>query len=313
MGICGDIGADGQGAVACAAPPRRWVEGAIRTRTAGGRLRFLHGPIDLVFDLAGAPAEVAAAERAAWRAFDGLLEGLVAELALLRAPATASSPEPLGAVARRMAAAVRPHAPAFITPMAAVAGAVADHVLDAIRASAALTRAAVNNGGDIALHLAGAERLRVGIHDHLHAGRFAGVVELCATDGIGGIATSGWRGRSHSLGIADAVTVLAATAATADAAATMIANAVDLPGAAAIARRPARELAPDSDLGARLVTTGVGPLSPAEVAQALDRGVAHAKALHERGLIRAAFLVLDGQARSLGGAIARTLQQGGSA
>ena len=45
-----------------------------------------------------------------------------------------------------------------------------------------------------------------------------------------GIATSGWRGRSFSLGIADAVTVLAATAAEADAAATMIANAVDLPG-----------------------------------------------------------------------------------
>ena len=52
-----------------------------------------------------------------------------------------------------------------------------------------------------------------------------------------GIATSGWRGRSFSLGIADAVTVLAATAAEADAAATVIANAVDLPGHPAIDTR----------------------------------------------------------------------------
>ena len=66
-----------------------------------------------------------------------------------------------------------------------------------------------------------------------------------------GVATSGWRGRSFSLGIADAVTVLAATAAAADAAATIIANAVDLPGHPAIARRPASELEDDSDLGDR--------------------------------------------------------------
>ena len=81
---------------------------------------------------------------------------------------------------------------------------------------------------------------------------------MISRDPVRGIATSGWRGRSFSLGIADAVTVLAATAAKADAAATIIANAVDLPNHAAITRVPAREIAPDNDLGERLVTRAVG-------------------------------------------------------
>ena len=73
-----------------------------------------------------------------------------------------------------------------------------------------------------------------------------------------GVATSGRHGRSFSLGIADAVTVLARTASQADAAATIIANAVDLPGHPAVRRMPANELQPDSDLGARPVTRDVG-------------------------------------------------------
>ncbi len=292
-----------------AAGPRGWAE----ARTAKGRLRLLHGPVDLILDLSGPAAEVSAAEAAARRAFTGLLEALVAELALLRTGVSAASPEPVGPVARRMMAAVRPHAAAFVTPMAAVAGAVADHMLAAIRDAADLRRAMVNNGGDIALHLAPGEGCRIGIHDHVHFGRLAGVVEIAAADGIGGVATSGWRGRSHSLGIADAVTVLAATAAEADAAATMIANAVDLPGSPLVARRPARELAPDSDLGERLVTVGVGPLLPAEAARALDRGAAHARNLLDHGLIRAAFLVLDGQGRSVGRAEPIPLSEGDAA
>src|SRR3546814_3371169 len=59
-----------------------------------------------------------------------------------------------GPVARRMVAACRPHRLQFVTPMAAVAGAVADHLLAAMTAAADLKRAYVNDGGDIALHLA---------------------------------------------------------------------------------------------------------------------------------------------------------------
>src|SRR6202795_3773342 len=121
-------------------------------------------------------------------------------------------------------------------------------------------------------------------------------------DPIRGIATSGWRGRSFSLGIADAVTVLADTAAMADAAATVVANAVDLPGHPRVGRVRACELAPDSDLGERLVTQSVGELEPGENRDALEAGIRVAKSLCDSGLIRAAALNLQGETRVIGAA-----------
>lgn len=265
---------------------------------ASGRLRLRHGPIDVILDLRGEGAAVAAAEQAVRSAFAGVLERLVAELPLLRAPAGPASPDPDGPVARRMMIAVRPHAATFITPMAAVAGAVADHLLAAALGAAPLSRALANNGGDIAVHLAPGESLRLGVAGA--GGMALARIELTSGDGIGGVATSGWRGRSHSLGIADAVTVLAGDGAAADAAATLIANAVDLPGSRSVTRRAAVELAPDSDLGRRLVTVDVARLSPAGRAAALDSGLAVAEAMYARGLIRGAFLGLQGEMRVAG-------------
>jgi ApbE superfamily uncharacterized protein (UPF0280 family) len=125
-------------------------------------------------------------------------------------------------------------------------------------------------------------------------------VKLGHADPVRGIATSGWRGRSWSLGIADAVSVLAGSAAEADAAATLVANAVDLPGHPAIERVPARQMQADTDLGELLVTTGVGPLAAAEVDRALDAGVARAEAMLARGLIAGAALFLAGEVRLVG-------------
>jgi ApbE superfamily uncharacterized protein (UPF0280 family) len=196
-----------------------------------------------------------------------------------------------------MAAAVAPHRPDFITPMAAVAGAVADAVCAAMTEGGGLTRAWVNNGGDIAIHLApgasftAAIAARAGLPDRL---------TLHAADPVRGIATSGRGGRSFSLGIADAVTALARTAAEADAAATMIANAVDLPGHPAVARRSAADLKADSDLGMLPVTTALGPLTATETATALDRGAAHARRLLARGLVAGAALFLNGEMRLVG-------------
>ncbi|WP_263738358.1 UPF0280 family protein [Defluviimonas sp. WL0050] len=265
----------------------------------GGRLRLVQGPIDLILDLKGPADAVRAAEARAAGAFEGLLERLVAELPVLREPAGKGA-SPQGRVARAMASAVAPFQPDFITPMAAVAGAVADHILAAITAEGALESAAVNNGGDIALWLTGAARYRIGIADGRPGTAPLALIGIGAGDGIGGIATSGWRGRSHSLGIAEAVTVLAHNAAAADAAATMIANAVDLPGHPGVSRRPARDLAPDSDLGTRLVTVDVGPLTLGDRARALDAGARYATEVIGRGLARAVFLSLQGEVRSVG-------------
>ena len=268
------------------------VERAVAGRiTSSGRLRLRHGPIDVIIDLSGDPDAVARAEAALRRGFAGVLNGLVAELPLLRAPVQTDSAAPVGPVARRMMAAVRPHAGIFVTPMAAVAGAVADHLLAIARSAVPLRRVLVNDGGDIALWLAPSEVTRLAV---AAPGGLPARITLRGGDGIGGVATSGWRGRSHSLGIADAVTVLADDAASADVAATLIANAVDLPGHPAIRRRPARDLAPDSDLGDRPVTVDVAPLTQTDRDAALQAGLTVAETMRARGLIRGAFLHLQG-------------------
>jgi ApbE superfamily uncharacterized protein (UPF0280 family) len=260
----------------------------------GRRLHLQHGPIDLILEAWGSAPAVAAAYTRATTRFAPLLDELVAELPALRSP----DPGPLaGETARRMARAVAPFRPVFITPMAAVAGAVADTVLVAMTEAGDLERAYVNDGGDIALHLTPGTAITAAIAAH------AGMpdrVRVRHADPVRGIATSGWRGRSFSFGIADAVTVLAATGAEADAAATLVANAVDLPGHPGIERRPARALQHDTDLGDALVTTAVGPLTAAEAAAALAAGAACAEAMRARGLIVAAALFLAGECRIVG-------------
>jgi hypothetical protein len=209
-----------------------------------------------------------------------------------------------GPVARRMVEACRPFAEVFVTPMAAVAGAVADELLSCMLAAAPLERAFVNDGGDIAVHVAPGQVLDIGVAGDFSRGAaplLNGSLRLDAASGIGGIATSGARGRSFSLGIADAVTALAATAAAADVAATLIADAVDVDSPAVIRRRPARELDPDSDLRDLPVTVSVGPLGPADIDRALAAGLARAAAFRRRGLIAGACLMLAGQSRALEG------------
>ncbi len=265
------------------------MSAAQAVRLPDGRLHLHHGPIDLILEAWGPAEAVALGEARAVARFAPLLEELVAELPALRA-----EDAPLaGPVARRMGAAVAPFRPAFITPMAAVAGAVAEAVLEAL-AAPGVRRAYVNDGGDIALHLAPGERLSCAIAARPGA---PDRIAIRAEDPVRGVATSGWRGRSWSFGIADAVTALARSAAMADAAATMIANAVDLPGHPAIRRRPARSLQADTDLGDRPVTVAVGPLAPEEIACALDRGLAAARAFRARGLIEGAALFLAGEVR----------------
>lgn len=263
-----------------------------------GRCLHLHdGPIDLIVEAFGEKNEINAAYRAAAARFVLVLDELCGELTFLRQAAQVDGPLPCGAIARRMVAAVAPYCKRnFITPMAAVAGAVAEEILGTMTA-AVLSRAYVNNGGDIALHLAPGENFVVGMIERPDRASLFGTATVDSTEPVRGIATSGCHGRSFSLGIADAVTVLADRAAMADAAATIIANAVDLPGHPNVVRVPARSLAPDSDLGDRLVTQGVGELSSAEITAALDAGALVARSLLADGLIFSAALHLRSDTR----------------
>ncbi|MBZ5571030.1 MAG: UPF0280 family protein [Acidobacteriia bacterium] len=275
----------------------------------GRRLHLHDGPIDLIVEAFGSASEVECAYRAAAKRFVTVLDELCGELAFLRQPTRDDGPWPTGMVARRMVGAVQPYASrTFITPMAAVAGAVAEEILEAMTSTAVLAKAYVNDGGDIALHLAPGEHFVIGMVERPDRRSLFGTASLHSDQPVRGIATSGWRGRSFSLGIADAVTVLAATAAQADAAATIIANAVNLPGHPSIKRVPAREFAPDSDLGDRLVTHDVGALSDKDVEVALRAGVNVADSLMLEGLIHAAALHLRGETRIVGGSCLPALQ-----
>ena len=273
-----------------------------------GRLHLNDGPIDLVIFADGAAQARRDAFAAATARFAGVLDELCAELSWLRSSLHETAASPIGAVARRMDAATRPLSHVrFITPMAAVAGAVADEILAVMTRAASLRRAYVNNGGDIAVHLAENATLRVGIVDRPDQPSVFGAAAIDRTHGVGGVATSGWRGRSFSFGIADAATVLAADAAGADAAATLIANAVDLPDHQSIVRAPASDIDSQSDLGDRLVTRSVGALSDREVAGALDNGEEEAHRLIASGAIIAASIRLRGATRVIGHLAARSL------
>ncbi len=270
----------------------------IRMLPDGHRLHLHDGPIDLILEAEGPRENIAAAYEAAARRFVSILDELCAELPLLRCQIGENSRCPQSAIAERMFTAVLPYAEEyFITPMAAVAGAVAEAVLSAMTARAKLERAYVNNGGDIALHLSAGQRYTVGMVERPDRASLFGSLEISAAHLVRGIATSGWRGRSFSFGIADAVTVLAESAPVADAAATVIANAVNLPGHQAVTRVPAREISPDSDLGDMLVTRGVGRLSQSEINAALDSGSRLAESLFRQGLIHSAALCLQGRTR----------------
>jgi ApbE superfamily uncharacterized protein (UPF0280 family) len=260
----------------------------------GDRLHLQHGPIDVVLKAFGGAEAVAKAEAAAATLFPSILPRLVEELPILRQPV---GPLVSGPVARRMRAAALPFSDRFVTPMAAVAGSVADELLAAMLGAAELERIYVNDGGDIAIFLAPGQSIDIGMAGDFSTGpvpRLDGAITLRAEDGVGGVATSGAQGRSFSLGIADSVTVLAKDAATADVAATLIANAVDCDHPA-IVRKPATALDPDSDLGDRLVTVTVGALPQDLIDAALASGLAAATAYRQRGLIIAAALTLQGR------------------
>ena len=210
----------------------------------GRRLHLQHGPIDIVAEAFGEAAEVSTAYRQAGACFATILDDLVAELDLLRRPLGESRPALRGPVARRMLGACWPHRAQFVTPMAAVAGSVADEVLAAMHGRVpSLSRAYVNNGGDIAVHLSPGTSVAAGVVNDPDRPGLDDRIVLNADRPARGMATSGWRGRSLSFGIADAVTVLAKSAAGADAAATLDRQCGD--------RRPSRHRARAGHLAPR--------------------------------------------------------------
>ncbi len=268
---------------------------------SGGRLHLQHGPIDVVLKAWGHDHEIAKAYSAAISRFETLLLELTSELVDLRL-AMSDGPFVQSSVSLRMVRACTAFPHHYVTPMAAVAGAVADELIDVMTSAAALDRAFVNDGGDIAVHLMPGHGLKVGVMGDFRRASVpgpSGEISLSAERDVRGIATSGAQGRSFSLGISDSVTVLATSAAVADVAATLIANAVNLDDPR-IVRCPASDLDPDNELADRLVTVRVPQLTAHQIATALDAGVEVARQFHARGAIIDAALTLQGRTAVMG-------------
>jgi len=259
------------------------------------RLHLQHGPIDLIIQAEGSEQEIQRAYQQATRSFKRILSELSSQLSLLRAPfCDDNSAALVGPVAKRMVIAVRPYRRFNVTPMIAVAGAVADYVLSCMTEGRTLRRVQVNNGGDIAIHLNKNVDFKIGICADPNSTKHTDVITIRGSSLIRGVATSGWQGRSHSLGIANAVTVLAQTASQADVAASLIANSVDLPGCSKVIRQPADQLDPQSDLGDRLVTVHVKTLNQSEKLTALINAEKRAKNLISEGLISSCYINIQG-------------------
>lgn len=258
-----------------------------------GQLWLNHGPIDLFIEAHGTPHEVNHAYQKAQQRFQNLLSQIVEELPKLRLPTGNQKRSWKHEVSARMENACWGFQEYFITPMAAVAGSVADTLLEAMT-QGKLNKAYVNNGGDIAVFLSPQAHFSAMIADSPENPQFHRKLHIDSNSAVRGIATSGRGGRSFSMGIADSVTVLAKNAAIADAAATLIANAVDA-NHPAIFREKAEVLDPDSDLAGKWVTTQVRDLPKTVVHEALEKGRALAEKYHQNGFIEAASLFLQGE------------------
>src|SRR5438270_12350533 len=158
----------------------------------GRRLQLQDGPIDLIIEAFGPSPHIRAAYDAAIHRFTTILDELCLELPLLRTRASLNTPSPAGKTAQRMAPAVAPYAArTFITPMAAVAGAVAEEILQVMTSTAQLTKAYVNDGGDIDIHLDPGESFVIGIIDRPDRHSLFGTARLRSRDAVRGIANIG--------------------------------------------------------------------------------------------------------------------------
>lgn len=250
-----------------------------------------YGPMRLVIRAwnKGQPL-LAPARQAAVDAF-GYLERIARWRPLLSRPWPQIEDLPPDEMAGRMVNSVKAIGDADLTPMAAVAGTIADAVADRLFEQGA-TRVIVDNGGDIAIRLFGEETATVGIRPQVTNPMISHLIQLDAVRPAWGVTTSGLGGRSFTRGIASAVTVLAASAAAADAASTAIANACFVENEN-IRQIPAELIDPNTDLAGIPVTVSVGELSRAEIKAAIEKALHRAEDLIARGVILGALIYQD--------------------
>ena len=260
----------------------------------GGRAVLAeNGPLRMVIQAwQGPDPRLEPAMDAAKYAFD-CLERVAGRLAELKRRPGDIHALPLEPISREMIASVRAVGDAELTPMAAVAGSLADAVADWLFGQG-LSRVIVDNGGDIAIRLTAGETTRVGLRPEIQHQQISHVLTLDGRHSSWGVCTSGLGGRSFTCGFASAVTAIARTSSLADAAATSVANACFVAGADVV-QVPAEKLDPNTDIPGLLVTVKLGNLSTGQTAEALSKALKKAEQLTQKGVIWGAIVAIGKQ------------------
>jgi len=260
---------------------------------AGGAVMIECGPMRLVIDArVGKVAQPQQALRAADEAVR-FLEGVATARPFLGRDYRGFTPQITDPLALKMVASIQAVGDEDLTPMAAVAGTIADAVADFLF-ERGMTRVLVDNGGDVAIRCCDGEPVAVGIRPNVESERITQVMVLGPERTAWGIATSGLGGRSLTRGVLEAATVVAADASLADAAATAVANASYVEDSAVV-QAPAEAIDPRTDITGLCVTTGVGPLPEEKKNQAVNQAIRRAEKLIDNNIVLGAFVACQGR------------------
>lgn len=265
----------------------------VETLPGGRAVLAEHGPLRLVIQaFSGEKPEIKFATEAAYYSFDCLAR-VAGEMPLLRQRHPLLLVTAQDEIANTMIESVRRIGDEDLTPMAAVAGTIADFVADYLFRDT-VTRVIVDNGGDIAIRLQPGEVVRVGFRPVISSQEISHLIRIDARNLSWGVNTSGLGGRSLTRGIASGVTAFAETSSLADAAATAIANSC-FSDDDNILQVPANTLDPNTDLGHTLVTLSAVGISAKTEGKSLENGLKKAEQLMKKGAIRGAVIAVGGK------------------
>jgi uncharacterized protein len=260
---------------------------------AGGAVMIECGPMRLVIDArVGKVPQPQQALRAADEAVR-FLEGVARARPFLGRDYRSLTPQVTDPLALKMIASIRAVGDADLTPMAAVAGTIADAVADFLF-ERGMTRVLVDNGGDVAVRCCDGAPVTVGIRPQVESKSISHAIVLGPERTAWGIATSGLGGRSLTRGVLEAATVVAADASLADAAATAVANASYVEDSAVV-QVAAEAIDPRTDIAGLRVTAGVGPLPESIKNQAVHHAIRRAEKLIDDNIVLGAFVACQGR------------------
>lgn len=230
------------------------------------RILVEYGPITMVITIEDAKESLEQTRKRIAKTVYYILEELAEDMQSLKSYPVGEVYLGKSQIAKNMWKSVKMTGHRWLTPMAAVAGSVADKVADVIEATGA-EKIIVNNGGDISIRIKKDHQVKIGVRNSLGAKAEIEAYNITYQSPIRGIATSGFGGRSYTQGVADSLTVFAGSASVADAFATYLANMTHI-SSKHVKEQLVGTFDPESDIADQRVVTEIGDLDKEEIERA---------------------------------------------